>query len=190
MSVENIVEGLVEKESFDVFEFISGARLPENDVTLYTDYDAGLRLKRIAMEEKASAKAEAAEGFSLTDDVYQTDEDEVNELVRRIDESSLVFHLRGLAPAARDAIQKHLIATLGKDSDNFWEQYNATIIADSIVSVENALGAQDARSWSPEKVLEFGRGVHPDEFSKLVDTALELNLAANLFDARVSADFS
>lgn len=203
MDTEKTLDELLAADTFDVLDFVRAAILPEDTVTLFTDYDAGLKLTRLlAAEKKAHKEAEEskkrnpAEALSIGDDYPEDHEEEINNLNARIEKSALTFALRGLAPAAKTAIEQNLKATKnyseadGADNNEFWEAYNLKLIADSIRSVTNSAGKINDKKWTPEQVKSFAESIHPEEYVKLMAAAQQLTFTSELFDSRVTADFS
>lgn len=184
-------------EEFDVFEFISNAKLPEHTVAVYTDADAALKIARMIIAENERAAASEDEPLSLDDyeaDSYLVDEDELAELNERLVASGLLFHMRGLAPAAVKALEAKIRATTNYVEGTLNEEYNTTfnhtMIAKSIVSVTNADGGVSKTVWSPEKVAKLLESLHGSESAKLFETAAELSYVGAIFDRAVTADFS
>ena len=194
LNIEAAIEEATSRETFDVLEFVKGANLPKNDVTIYTDADAALKLARIFVAEAARSKKEAEEGLSLSDEFEGPDEDEISELHERLTASALIFHLQGLAPAATKALENHLKATLeyteGAENEEFNEVFNNTLIAKSIVSVSTATGHTSDAAWTPEKVNELNESLYVSEANKLFTAAAEVNYVGAIFDRAVAADFS
>lgn len=197
-NTEAIVDAATNSETFDVLEFVTNAKLPEDTVSVNTDYAAGMRLNKIFAAEAArekNAKKGKKDSLSIGDDYDDvTDENEVNELYERLAATAITFKLRGLAPAARKAIQNNLRATLnyteGAENPEYWEALNTKIVADTIQSVTNASCQTDPNKWTPERLAKLEEIAHPEEFSKLLIAALELNFATQLVEAKVNADFS
>lgn len=182
-------------ESFDVLEFVTGDRTPRKKVTIYTDAEAGYRLDELLAQEEESQRAGADDGLSIVDSVAWVDEDEVAELRAQIEASSLTFHLKGLAPKVREAIQKELQAKHNFKDDasdevktEYFEEFTSTLIARSIEKVTNAKGATDA-SWSADKISTLRGRVNGTEFARLDEAVFEINTDAELFNRAVNADF-
>jgi hypothetical protein len=195
INTDELVEAATSKETFDVFAFVEGTNTPSDKVTVYTDADAALRLARIFVAEAEREELQKAEGIGLADETGPVaDEDEITELHERLVASGLTFHLKGLAPKAREAIEKNLKATTnyreGAENEEYIDALNNTIIAKSIISVENAAGAIDERKWTPEQVGIFNETLYASEANKLFGLAAEINYVGAIFDRAVNADFS
>ena len=194
INIDAVVEEATSPETFDVLEFVKGANLPESDVTIYTDADAALKLAKIFIEEAARSKQASEDSLSIDDEYEGADEDTINELHERLTASALIFHLKGLAPAATTALENHLKATLpyteGAVNDEFNKEFNNTLIAKSIVSVERPDGQISTTTWTPEKVAVLNESLYVSEANKLFNGAAEVNYVGAIFDRAVNADFS
>lgn len=188
------VENVTSEEEFDALAFFSGATLPEDKVTVYADAATAYQLATLAVKEKERAELAESEGISLADDVEEIDPDEVAELQRRLKASAITFHLRALAPAARDAIERKARASNpyveGADNTEYNEAFNASLIADTITAVSNANGKYDKNKWDAARVLAWGKVAQPSEFDKLFTGVFRVNYIANAIDLAVNADFS
>jgi len=193
IDVDAAVEEATSKENFDVLAFVQGSNLPTHDVTVYTDGDAALRMARILIAEDEREQRRQLEGVSLADDDEAVDEDEITELHDRL-VASLVFHMQGLAPSATRALHNKLKATHpyvdGGENPEYTEAFNNTLIAKSILSVENAAGAKNTDKWTAEKVSDLLDSLYVSEANKIFDGAAELTYIGAIFDRAVSADFS
>ena len=194
IDADTAVEAATSKDTFDVLEFVQGVNLPTNDVTVYTDADAALKMARILIAEQEREERIKQEGASLADDDELADEDEITELHERLVASRLVFHMRGIAPKAVKALDNKLKATHpyieGGNNPEYVTAFNNTLIAKSIVSVENAAGAVNTDKWTPEKVADLLDSLYISESNKVFDGAAELTYVGAIFDRAVSADFS
>lgn len=187
------VNEALNQESFDVLEFVTGDRTPRKKVTIYTDAEAGYRLDELlALEENGVAQSD---GLSITDDVPWVDEEEVAELQEKIKASALTFHLKGLAPKVRDAIQKelqarHNFSDTASDEAKvaYFEDFSGTLISRSIEKATNAAGASDT-SWSTDKVNTLRGRINGTEFARLDEAVFDINTDAELFTRAVNADF-
>lgn len=195
---EALIEQATNSEEFDVLDFAEEVGLPTVEHKLYTNARAAKRLHEILDAEKerdeqkiADAKAGAVHG--LDEGYAETDEDEVNALYAELEETAIVFELRGLAPAAQKAIEKHTRATKWSDDDAdqtaYWTEYNLQIISKSIVSASRG-GRKDTKTWTPERVAALEGKVYDYEFSKFVQATTELTFVGAVFDQFVTADFS
>lgn len=195
-SLSDALNDALNQESFDVLEFVTGDLTPRTKVTIYTDADAGYRLNELlAIEESSQRDAQQGDGLSIADDVAWVDPDEVDGLKQRIEASAVTFHLKGLAPKAREALQKELRAKHNVKDDSDEETQNAyyveffnTLTAKTIEFAENARGAKDT-SWSSDKVATLEGRVNATEMGHLAEKVNEVNFDTDLFSRAVNADF-
>lgn len=181
------------EEEFDALSFFSGASLPEDTITVYADAATAYRLADLDRKKREQALLEEEEGVSIGDEIEYIDEDEVAALRQRLLASAVNFNLRGLSPAARDAIEKKARAsnpyTEGGENSEYNEDFNANLIASTIVSVTNAKGQTDKNKWDAKRVLAFGKAAQPSEFDKLFTGVFRVNYIGDAIDRAVSADF-
>jgi hypothetical protein len=191
---DTAVEAATSEDSFDALAFFSNADLPEDTVTVYQDAKTAYKLADLARKVAEQKELEESEGIGLTDEVEYIDPDDVAELQTKLKASAVIFKLRGLAPAARDAIEAHARATHpykeGAENTEYNEAFNGELIAKTIVSVSNAKGQTDKNTWDAPRVLAFGKASQPSEFNKLFEGAFRVNYIANAIDIAVGADFS
>lgn len=193
-AVQAGVEEATDSGTFDVLDFVSGASLPEDIITIHTDLKSAYRLKEIYAAEKARDEKSKSEGIGMTDEVGYTDEDEVEELTEKLKASAVTFYLRGLAPKAQEAIQKSLQATLpykqGSVNEEYDEAFAATLMAKTIQKSVNVRGQIDSKKWDAERVREFSLRIAPSEFDKLYLGVFKVNYLGDAIDRAVNADFS
>lgn len=189
-----LVEGALNEESFDVFEFVAGTATPSDTVTLYTNAHAAVRIEKIKLAEKNRVERAKAgvDQYSIADDIeddYQESEEELEELVESLKSSGLKFELKGLAPKALDALEKSVKAKTKEDED-FYTNLMPEIVARSIVKVTDAKGRVNSTKWAAEKIEQLGKELYPSEYMKLTNEVARLNYVAAVFDTSVTADFS
>lgn len=183
----------LDQDSFDVLEFVTGDLTPRKAVTIYTNAEAGYRLDELVKREQESVRE--VDSLSITDEVAWVDPDEVAALKEAVEASALTFHLKGLAPKAREAIQKELQAkhNFSEEAPDdqksaYYEEFQNTLVAKSIERVVNSRGATDT-SWSPEKISTLRGRVNGVEIARLDDGVFEINTDSDLYNRAVNADF-
>lgn len=188
------VENAISEDEFDALAFFSGQALPEDTVTVYADAATAYRLAMLRAKQEERRELEESEGISLTDEIEWVDPDEVDALKATLRKSAVTFHLRALAPAARDAIEKKVRATYpyveGAENSEYNEAFNGNLIADTIIAVTNAAGKVDKNKWDAARAVAFGKAAQPSEFSKLMGAVFNVNYIGNAIDLAVNADFS
>lgn len=199
IDVNAAVEEATDLDTFDVFEFLEGANTPQNKVTIYTDADAALKVARFLVNEKErNERSKQMDQYSLADDYDEEEEnlseEELTELHNRLTASALTFELKGLAPAARKALEKKLQATTDYSETEASPEYNRALdgelVARSILSVTNAKGQKSSNKWTAENVLKLTDTLYESEAGKLFQGVGEINYVGAVFDRAVTADFS
>lgn len=199
INVEEAIAEATDLDTFDVFEFLEGANTPQNTVTVYTDADAALKVAHFLVEEKErNERSKQIDQYSLTeeldDEAEQLSEEELTALTERLKASALTFELKGLAPAARKALEKHLQATTDYSATDESPEYDRALdgelVARSIVGVTNARGKKSSTKWTAENVLKLTDTLYESESAKLFRGVGEINYVGAIFDRAVTADFS
>lgn len=197
IDLDSVLDEALDSGTFDVLSFVKGAATPEDDITVYTNADAALKLAKIFVAEAARAEKAKGDSLSLADEDPDEgpDEDEITALHQQLTASALVFHLKGLAPAAVTALENHLKATLsykeGAENEEFTKAFNNTLIAKTIQSVtRKSDGRVNPAPWTPEQVEALNESLYISEANKLFNGAAEVNYVGAIFDRAVSADFS
>lgn len=194
--LENAVVELMSEESFDVLEFVRGAILPVDKVKIFTDADAAVKVARLVaqQEEYAEREREAikrGEVAGIDADYGYVDEDEIDALANRLEDSAIIVHIRGLAPKLRRAVEKNIEAThsLKEDPEDYYKALNHRIIAQSVTGVERQ-GKLYPAKWDDAFVADFEEELYEVEFNKLIVATGAVTYIADQFDAAVTPDFS
>lgn len=198
IEVPDAVEDGLKADTFDVLEFIAGASLPTDEVTVYTDRAAAHRLN-VLLEEEEANKPQEADTLSLADDYvsYSEHEEEITALYEALEKTALTFELKGLAPALVEAIEREKIAkhnhSLDDLADNeYFDDYYYTLVAKTISGVRRGDGAVNNAPWTVEQVnkLMSTEGLHATQQGILLNAVIVLNFNAKLFQNAVTPDFS
>lgn len=182
--IDALVEGAVDKGSFDVLDTLAGVAYPSDKVTIYIDAESAWQVARLA--ELAADTLDPDEADEL--------DAKMTALKERIKESALTFHMRGypyevsqnIEKEARGLFKLEATAPLSFEAQR-WFQHKA--IAEAIQRVEKASGEVDGKRWTPESVEALRNRLVPGEFAKLDALVSRLAFAATYFDAVVDADF-
>lgn len=198
IGIDDAIAAATSEETFDVLEFVAGGATPEHKVTIYTDADAALKTARLLLAEEERNARKDSDDYSIADafedEEEQLSEEQLTELHDRLVASGLEFELKGLAPAALDALEKSLRAKHeykeGQANAEYNEALELELTARSIVSVKRADGKVNSAKWTPEKVQSLFVSLYPSESNKLVTGVVQINYVAAIFDKAVTADFS
>lgn len=190
INIDDAVEAATSKGSFNVFEFVQGAVTPSDTISIYTNADAALKLVKAFSAEDARRAKEAEEGASLADEYEVLDEDIVTALHEELVASRLKISMKGLAPEVVRTLDKELKSSNpDATEEDFNNLFNHSLIAKSIVSVENPDGAVNTDKWTAKMVAGFLPSLYVSEANKIYDSAAELSYIGAIFDRAVNADF-
>lgn len=191
--LSDALNGALNQESFDVLEFVTGDLTPRTKVTVYTNSEAGYRLNELLAQEAEAVREQ--DGLSIADESVWVDPDEVQALREQVEASALTFHLKGLAPKAREAIQKELQAKHNfsdsvpdEQKASYYEEFQNTLVAKSIERAVNVKGAVDT-SWSADKIAVLRGRLNGVELARLDEVVFDINTDADLYARAVNADF-
>lgn len=187
--IDEALAAATSKESFNVFDFVQGAVTPSDVISIYTNADAALKLVKVFSAEEARKQAEAEEGASLADEYEILDEDIVTALHEELVASRLKISMKGLAPEAIRELDKELKKKHEADSEEYNNAFNHSLIAKSIVSIENPSGALNTDKWTAKMVAGLLSSLYVSEANKIYDAAAELSYVGAIFDKAVNADF-
>ena len=189
------IENALAEETFDVLSFVDNSALPETTVDIITDASAAAELsslkeqRLIAVEEARRARASNdPDDLSIADESAEAVFDErINELSERLARTTVTFHVRGLAPKLRTAIEKRHTAK-GLEGDAYFLEVNADIIAQSIQKAVTPTGSVDAK-WTPKKVKELSEALYPEQFEILTNEIFKLAYVGAALTEAVTVDF-
>ena len=198
------VETALSPETFDVLEFVAGGNTPEDSVTIYTDQAAAyayhnlIEKERAAFEAAEKKKKESTKHSALSiadadDEVFHPDEQELAELLEQLEATALTFHVKGLAPKLRKAIEKEKVAKHnhkeGSEDKEYYDDLYTTIVAKSIVGVTKADGSKGRTEWNSESVKALYEVLHESQWGLLLNACVSTGYNAGVFDGIVTADF-
>jgi len=191
MSEENILQETLDmvkdaqkQEKFSLTEVIKGRGYPTKEVTVYTDAQGAFEL--VELEDRMLQITEAS-------DEYKELEEKAQELAERVQDSALVFTMRGVSQDVVERITEQANKIYGKPgeaSDDDWYKFYATsLVAQNVVKVKNAKGEVDDTEFTYEHMLEIRNNLPGDAWSILVATMQKLTLASGYFKGLTDAGF-
>lgn len=240
-SAVEIAEGLKSEKTFDARKAITGATYAKDHIDVYSDAELAHELniaandaakarflaesiregwikKQVAEANTDSVEAEPYEGngteapgWDKADDAALNLEDKVAELVTKLRDSVLTFHVRGLAPAQWRLIDKKWRKEIRpparknypqtEDGEEEYElavhernierndSINQDVIASAITKVVRKVdGAEDSSVWKVEDVRQLFESYLESEFDKIKNLVQQLTFANNLFGIAVEQD--
>lgn len=178
MDVETAVTQAQAPGEFDVLNFISGTAYPTETVKVYTDAKSATDLLNANQKRLDMDKSEETQDYT---DINN----QITELTEKIENSALIFELRGMPPGVTQEIYN-----FPEDADNDTvKNAENKLIAATIVSVKSAQGSRDGRIWDGEAVNELRKFLKEGEFGKLVKGVVNVNFNAAVFDQATDAGF-
>ena len=192
-------------EDWDLLEDLDGEYLPEEEVVVYRNMKAAKTVNRLLdeeaqREEKAKAnKGKKKDTLSLGDADDEFDvvafEEELNAAMTELEESKIVFELKGLAPElvkaiTREKVAKHNHKANDLDDEDYFKDLNYEVTERTIVAARKADGTRSTTTWTPERLEKLSVKLHDSQWAKLYQAIIDINYDAALFDRAVSADFS
>jgi hypothetical protein len=183
-----LVEQAQQKGTFDITAFAKDRAYPQDTVTAYLDVDAAYKLT--SLNEKLSN--------TLAGEEYNALEVEANDLAKKIIESKIVFHLRGvnqeiieritdLANKAYPTAKTNFgQSEEGEDWIRFW---TTSLVAENLVKIINAKGEEDERKFSQEDIVELRKYLPKEVWELIVEKMQQLTLASAYFKGLTDAGF-
>lgn len=193
------VENNKEQGSFNLDEFVQGRGFPRDTVTVFTNEDAGYdytavqeRLTTLAQEKEKLEPATRSAAYKEKAQEFNALEEKAQELLEKIKESALTFHLRGISPGHIKKINKDVkkqAETEELDQETAGEIAGWRIIAANIIKVTNAKGQEDNGPFTEERVANLEMTLPDSEWTKLDRKVAELSFKSAYFDSVVDAGF-
>lgn len=185
--IVNLAEAAQKKGKFNLADAVKNRAYPEKSVDVYLDSGAAFELAE--MNKQLQEFVDAGKM-----DEYDKLREQADILVKRIEESKLTFHMRGVGQADVERITKeadNLYPSSDEDLENpdWIKYYLAALIASNIVKVTDAEGNEDTKSFTVDEVLEIRGAIPIDSWEALIETMQKLTLAGAYFDAITDAGF-
>jgi hypothetical protein len=207
---EEYAEELKNVETFDLNSALTGVTRPKDEITVYTDGERAHQLEEVLSaisvlsQEKVTLPATGGiTGNPRADEIDQevADLEEVSALlIQELRDSSLTFHLRGLAPKQTKLIVKQWDRKIKPESKNptedelaevnevRMEKINAELIAKCTFKVVKGDGAEHTGAVSIETVENLRDEINSGEYNRLVTLANNLSVGHGLFHNMLAAD--
>jgi hypothetical protein len=176
-----IISAAQDQKTFSVLDVAKGRGYPQDIVTVYTDAESGYRAARLIDD---------------LNDIEDNDERdrvaaEIRDLLAKVEESALTFHMRGIGQGTVEAINREAGGLFEDTITGPGAQWcNFKYIAENIISVTNADGAVDQHHWSVEDVEALHDLLPKESFARIAQMTDELTFASAYFDATTTSDFS
>lgn len=183
-----LVEKAQEKGTFDITAFAKDRAYPQDTITAYLDVDAAYKLT--ALNDKLSNTVAGKE--------YDVLEAEANELAKKIIESKIVLHLRGVNQEIieRVTIEANKLYPMAKgsfgqneESEDWIRFWTTSLVAENLIKIVNAKGEEDERKFTQAEVLELRKYLPKEVWELIVEKMQQLTLASSYFKGLTDAGF-
>lgn len=151
----------------------SGTTYPTDDVVVNSDLGTAYEIAKL--EKKANKPGADIDAIDA----------EIDALREKMKEHTYVFHMRGISPGTRDAVDKEYPVD---KQENIWP-HNLAMLATHIVRVTDAEGNVDDHLFTREDVETIANWLPATEFDKIYNKQQELTFQASYIDNAMSADF-
>ncbi len=179
-----LVQEAQKQGTFNLSEVIKGRGFPQKTVTVYTDADAAFRL--VELGKKMNQVKDKDELEKL--------EQESEKLAEVVKASRLDFKMQGVPQAVIETVEAKidkLYPSADEESrnDDWFKAYIAELVALNIVSVTDASGNSDTKTFNYEDAVELRSYLPTESWAILVSTMQKLTLASGFFNGLTDAGF-
>lgn len=177
--VVSLVEAAQSKSKFNLAEVIKGRGYPEDSVTVYLDVASAYELSKL--NDQLINTVDGSDTSEI--------EAQIKELEKKILDSRLVFHMRGIDQKQVEAIEANTRKDLEEENEEWVIDYMCALVAANIVSVEGATGEKEERLFTLEDVTELRGVLSGEAWDSLIATMQKLTLATGYFKGLTDAGF-
>lgn len=183
-NVVDLVEQAQKRGKFSLADAIKGRAFPEKSVDVYIDGGSAYEL------------AEITEKLRQTDPLspeYEKLNAEAEELSKKILDSKLTFHMRGVGQGIVERVTRETNEKFPpeneQDNPGWIKHYLCALIAENIVKVTDSEGNEDDSKFTVQDIIELRDVVPVDSWEVLIDTMQKLTLASSYFETATDAGF-
>ena len=207
---EEHAEELKNVETFDLNSALTGVTRPKDEITVYTDGERAHQLEEVlsAVSVLGREKATLPVTGGITGnpraeeiDKEVADLEEVSALlIQELRDTSLTFHLRGLAPKQTKLIVKSWEKKIKPESKNpsdeelqetneeRMDKINAELTAKCVYKVVKGNGSEHNGAVSIETIENLRDEINTGEYHRLVTLVNNLCVAHGLFNNMLASD--
>lgn len=165
---------------FKLENVIKGVGYPEETVDIYLDADSAYKLSKLNDQLGSVIDVEESERLEAL----------VPELVEKINQSKIVFHMRGVDQRQVEAIEARAKKDNGDEETDEWLiDYMCALVAANIVKVEYSDGAVEEAVMSLEDAKELRGSLPLEAWDRLSSAMQKLTLATGYFRGLTDAGF-
>lgn len=200
--IHSNVEAALNAEEFDVLNYLEDQPVATDVVKIYTHVGDSRRLKQLAEQRdeilyarKAKAQRDDYSDLSIADEDQDTElDDEINEILERLEKTALIFHMKTVAPALIRAIEKAAEAKAQSDwthvqAELHRQRTTADILARAIDHVERGDGAVDPNAWTADRLLKVEESLYAEQAQRLISALYEMVYTGQVFEEALTVDF-
>lgn len=198
-------------DEFSVDQWLDDATQAEDSIEIYNNgrlVKDLLELTQFIDNQREKAKEDSRQlltNSSIADEAEISQEvlDKIDALREELHGTGMVFHLKGIAPAERDMLDKKVQRSLkavkasedtpaipgGIEHPDYRDKWTETLIAKCIDKVVSPTGAVDSTKWTPERVAKL-RNLPGVEFIRLSNAVFGAVFMTYEIEKLVDLDFS
>jgi len=180
-NVISLVEAAQKKGTFSLADAIQGKANPKDDVEVYLDAETAYELIKLNEELIGQPDPELADKLKA----------EADKLAEKIQQSKVIFHMRGIDQRETELIEKRVRAKFEDidDEEEVMVSYLCELVAANIVSVEDADGNLDEHVYTGREIANVRNVMPVESWNKIVQTMQGLTLATGYFKGLTDAGF-
>jgi hypothetical protein len=180
-NVISLVEAAQKKGTFSLVDAVKGKANPKDSVEIYLDAETAYELNKL--NEELTGEPDPEKHAAL--------EAKAAELVEKIKQSKVTFHMRGIDQRETELIEDKIRKVWGDDGDEvaILTEYLCALVAANIVSVEDADGNVDEHVFTAREMMNIREAMPVESWNKLVQTMQGLTLATGYFKGLTDAGF-
>jgi hypothetical protein len=183
-NIIDLAEEAKKKGKFSLSDAIKNRAYPEKAVDIYIDGASAFELAAItdAMKDIDPALPE-----------HEHLNKEAEALSKKIMDSRLTFHMRGVGQGTVEEITKQANEKFGtgdEAQEGDWIRfYLCALIASNVVKISDVEGNEDESVFTTDDIMDLRDAIPVDSWEILIDTMQKLTLASSYFDAATDAGF-
>lgn len=201
--VQAAVTEAMNPEEFDVLDYLDELPVARSTVDIYTHLGDSRRLAelmderaRTLLERREAERRGEATGLAISDEDEDTEyDDEINELVARLEKSKMVVHIQSVSPETRKAID----ARYREEAQDDWDAETRTqhdnrrvaeILSLAIEYVVLGDGRRDTKVWDADRLMKAEVKLYEAQSKRLVSNLWNMVFTGDVFEQALTADFS
>ena len=204
-------------ETFDVLDYLENGDIAQDTVSIYTHKQSARDLAElvaqreaeIANRREAERRLAAKGGEQILgldeapagDDEDTEYDDAINELVAKLEETKLVFHMKSVSPVLTRAINKSYDAKKkeakaekpewsAEDEAKYEDTRTFDILSRCIDYVSRGDGSEDRTPYDGTRLSKLEERLYKEQKDRLLNALYDMIYLGSYFDQALTADFS